>query len=99
MQVDLFRVEHGEGLSMPCIHLRNRRAAGNPMTRFVCQRHLEILLYNRAADGGSSGAIWKILNVSGLGSTALCCSKKAVTDEILTDAEYTQIMTVFKLRM
>ena len=55
----------------------------------------EILLFNRD-DGGSSGAIWKVLNVSGLGSTALNCARKPVTDGLLTEAEFGQIMTVFK---
>ena len=55
----------------------------------------EILLFNRG-DCGSSGAIWKVLNVAGLGSTSLCCSKKAVSDGVLLAAEFAQIMTVFK---
>ena len=95
LQVTNYRVEHGAGLSVPCFTLANRRAAGAPMTRWICQRHLEILLFNRV-DGGSSGAIWKVLNVSGLSSTSLCCNKQAVTDRVVTQAEFTQIMAVFK---
>ena len=59
-------------------------------------RRSEILLFNRSADGGSSGAIWKVLNVAGLSATSLCCSRKAVTDGVITEAEFSQIMTVFK---
>ena len=77
LQIDIYRVEHGAGFSMPCIRLPNRRAAGAPMLAWVCQRHLEILLFNRV-DGGSSGAIWKALSATGMGSTALCCAKQAV---------------------
>jgi hypothetical protein len=61
----------------------------------VCQRHLEILLYNRV-DGGSTGAIWKALSATGMGSTALLCNKQAVTDGVVLAAEFEQIMRVFK---
>ena len=97
LAVNYFRVEHGSGFSMPRITLANRRAGGAVprMVHWVCQRHLEILLYGRV-DGGSSGAIWKILNVSALGSTSLCCARKAVDDGSITDEEFTEIMAAFK---
>ena len=79
LHVDIYRVDHRDGFSMPRITLANRRAAGAPTLHWICQRHLEILLMNRT-DGGSSGAIWKALSASGLGSTSLCCAKQAVTD-------------------
>ena len=47
LQVTVYRVEHGEGLSMPCISLANRRAAGSPLTRWICQRHLYAPLQHR----------------------------------------------------
>ena len=37
-----------------------------------------------------------MLNASGLGSTSLCCSRKAVTDGVLEEAEFSQIMSIFK---
>lgn len=40
--------------------------------------------------------MWKALSQSGLGSTSLCCSKKAVTDGIITEEEFAQIMREFK---
>ena len=40
------------------------------------QRHLEIVLFNRH-DGGSSGAIWKALNNSGLNATSLSLESAA----------------------
>ena len=95
LQIDIYRVEHDPGISMPCIRLPNRRAAGAPMLAWVCQRHLEILLFNRV-DGGSSGAIWKALSATGMGSTALCCAKQAVSDGYLLQSEFDQIMSVFK---
>ena len=74
VHIDLFRVEmpgDAPGFTLPRLQLRDRRAAGQPMLHWVFQRHLESTLYGRGADGGTSGAIWKILNSTGLGSTAL----------------------------
>ena len=45
--VERFRVEHGEGFTMPVVSLTDRRAAGNRLVRFVFQRHLETVLYGR----------------------------------------------------
>jgi hypothetical protein len=97
LAIDIFHVEHGAGLAMPRITLQNRRAGGAVprMLHWVCQRHLEILLFRRT-DGGSSGAIWKLLSASGLGSTSLCCSRKAVSDGVITEDEFKQIMSSFK---
>ena len=97
LSVDTIRVDRGtEGFSFPCISILNRRAGGAPrLLRWVYQRHLEILLFRRT-DGGSSGAIWKTLNMSGLQSTSLCCSRKVVDDGHLLEAEFQQIMQVFK---
>ena len=97
LSVDIYRVEYGTGFSFPRIALLNRRSGGAyPRTLYwICQRHLEALLFGRS-DGGSSGAIWKILNISGLGATSLCCTRKAVQDGHITEAEYLQIMSVYK---
>ena len=97
VQIETFRVEHGDGFSMPCIVLQNRRAGGNipRMLRWVCSRHLEMLLYSRF-DGGSTGAVWKALNQCGLDATSLCCNKKSVAEGLITQAEFSQIMTAFK---
>jgi len=97
LTIEIFRVEHGGGFSMPRITLANRRAGGAVprMVHWICQRHLEILLFGRV-DGGSSGAIWKILNISALGSTSLGCTRKTVDEETITEAEFTQIMAAFK---
>ena len=67
------------------------------MLRWVCQRHLEMLLFSRF-DGGSTGAVWKALNLSGLDSTSLCCNKKAVSEGLVTQAELAQILTASHLK-
>ena len=46
--VERYRVEHGEGFTMPVVSLTDRRAAGNRIVRFVFQRHLETVLYGRS---------------------------------------------------
>ena len=84
--VECFRVEHGEGFTMPVVSLTDRRAAGNRLVRFVFQRHLETVLYGRSE--GSSGPIWKVMNTAGIGSTTLAVNKAAVAAGTITDAEY-----------
>ena len=61
LTIEIFRVEHGGGFSMPRITLANRRAGGAVprMVHWICQRHLETLLYGRV-DGGSSGAMFNV---------------------------------------
>ena len=92
--VERFRVEHGEGFTMPVVSLTDRRAAGNRLVRFVFQRHLETVLYGRSE--GSSGPIWKAMNTAGIGSTTLVVNKSAVTAGTITEAEYTALLDAFK---
>ena len=94
LQIDCFRVEAGDGFSMPCVSLHDRRAGGHPLVRFIFQRHLETVLYGRTE--GSTGPIWKILNTSGLGATALSVNKAAVASSILTQPEYDALIATFK---
>ena len=49
-----FRIERGDGYTMPCVTLADRRSAARPVLRWVFQRHLEIALFSRT-DGGSTG--------------------------------------------
>jgi hypothetical protein len=67
--IERYRVELGEGFTMPVVSLTDRRAAGNRLVRFVFQRHLETVLYGRSE--GSSGPIWKVMNQAGIGATTL----------------------------
>ena len=92
--VERFRVEHGDGFTMPVVSLTDRRAAGNRLVRFVFQRHLETVLYGRSE--GSSGPIWKVMNAAGIGSTTMAVNKAAVTAGTITDAEYAALMDAFK---
>ena len=95
LEVNRFRVEAGDrGFSMPCVTLRNRRAGGQPMVRWLYQRHLEMILYGRTE--GSSGPIWKILSSTGMGVTALAINKAAVSAGHLTQTEFDTLMRVFK---
>ena len=93
VHIDLFRVEmpgDAPGFTLPRLQLRDRRAAGQPMLHWVFQRHLESTLYGRGADGGTSGAIWKILNSTGLGSTALQVNGAAIQMGQVTQQEYNE---------
>ena len=74
LQVARFRVEAGDSLSLPCVTLRDRRAGGQPLVRFLYQRHLETVL-----DRWLVGPDLKLLSRSGLGATALAVNKAAVT--------------------
>ena len=97
---ELLRVERqcSDGdFTMPRLRLKDRRARGEPVLTWVFQRHLESALYNRAADGGSSGAIWKLLNKCGLGSAALNVNGAAVAMNQVTQEEYNEIIAHFKL--
>ena len=96
-----FRVDmpNGEGFTLPRLQLRDRRAAGHPQLHWVYQRHLESILYNRASDGGTTGAIWKILNATGLGSTALHVNGSAIALGQVTQPEYDEMMARFKLSL
>jgi hypothetical protein len=94
VQIDTIRVAHGSGFSMPCVNLRDRRAGGQPIVRFLFQRHLESVLYGRSE--GSSGPIWKLLNATGMGATALQVSKVSVTKSLLTQPEFDQLLVTFK---
>ena len=97
--VHYFRVSRyngDDGFSLPRIRLRERRAAGARPLYWVMQRHLECVLYNRASDGGSSGAVWKLLNQSGLGSTALQVNAAAMKAGYVLQEEYDMVINLFK---
>ena len=74
--VEHYRVEHGEGFTMPVVSLTDRRAAGNRLVRFVFQRYLETVLYASKASTAvrrshisvmSSWWVSDDINASGLG--------------------------------
>ena len=92
--IERYRVEHGDGFTMPVVSLTDRRAAGNRLVRWVFQRHLETVLYGRSE--GSSGPIWKVMNQAGIGATTLAICKANVVSGLITDAEYNALLDVFK---
>jgi hypothetical protein len=94
LPVTYYRVESNGGFSMPCVAAEDRRAAGHPIVRFIFQRHLETVLYGRTE--GSSSPLWKILNATGMGSTALSVSKQSVTASLISQPQYQQLLAVFK---
>ena len=57
---------------------------------------LEQVLYKRSAGGGSSGAIWKLLNQMGMGSTSLGINGAAVELGQVTQHEYDEIINRFR---
>lgn len=95
LNVTNFRIDARQ-YTMPRIDLHDRRGGGQPrLIRWVFQRHLEMVLYNRS-DGGSTGAIWKLLNSAGLGRTTLVVNKAAVHGATITQDEYTACLAAFK---
>ena len=72
--VDWFHVDTADvegGFAMPRLRLHDRRGEGRPQRlAWVFQRHLEMLLFHRF-EGGTSGAVHKLLGRTGLGRTAL----------------------------
>ena len=95
LNVTNFRID-ARLYTMPRIDLHDRRSGGQPrLIRWVFQRHLEMVLYNRS-DGGSTGAIWKLLNAAGLGRTTLSINKAAVQTQLITQEELTACLAAFK---
>jgi len=94
INIDNVRIASCE-FTMPRIQVRDRRSAGRPLVWYVFQRHLERILYGRD-DGGSTGPIWKLLNASGMGSTALSVNAHSVGSNQVTRAEYDAILDCFK---
>ena len=97
VHVDYFRIElpDRDGYTFPVVALRDRRSASQPNLRWVFQRHFEWILYKRT-DGGSTGVIWKLLNTSGLGRTALAVDKAAVTVGHVLPGEFQSLLSAFK---
>ena len=94
---DMVRVEGvlDGGFSIPRISLRERRPGHPTMLRWCLQRHVESILYSRF-DGGSTGALWRILNETGLSRTSLTCNNASVQMGILTSAEQAEILSLFR---
>ena len=66
----LVQPEGGIGLTVPRFRIPDGRSTRQAQVTWLPQRYLEMLLFYRT-DGGSSGAVNKLLNKVGLGSTAI----------------------------
>ena len=78
----LVQPDRGIGVTVPKFTLPDGRHARRPMVTYVPQRFVEIVLFART-DGGSSGAVYKILGKNGLASTAWTINAAAVhTNEV-----------------
>ena len=72
----------GIGVTVPKFTLPDGRHARRPMVTYVPQRFVEIVLFARL-DGGSSGAVYKILGKNGLSPTAWTINAAAIhNDEV-----------------
>ena len=82
-------------ISVPRFTLPNGRSARRVNVTYVPQKYLEMVLFNRT-DGGSSGAIYKILGRTGQDKTAWLINKAAVQSNELSQAHADFIMQTFK---
>ena len=92
----LVQPEHGCGLTVPRFTLPDGRSARQAQVTWVPQRYLEMLLFFRSTDGGSSGAVNKLLNKVGLGPTAWVINKAAVTNEEISEAHADFVISTFR---
>ena len=91
----LVQPEGGTSLTVPRFTLADGRSARRANVTYVPQRYLEMLLFHRT-DGGSSGAVYKILNQNGLGATSWVTNTAAVTKDELSQAHVDFIQNKFK---
>ena len=101
LPVDWFHVGTADvegGFSMPRVRLRRRPAGSRAkavMVSWVYQRHLEMLLFHRF-EGGTSGAVHKLLQRTGLGSSAFHVTRQSADDGEVTEGEFAALLDVFK---
>ena len=91
----LVQPESGIGLTVPRFTLPDGRSARQAQVTWVPQRYLEMLLFYRT-DGGSSGAVNKLLNKVGLGPTAWVINAAAVTNAEISQAHADFVIFTFK---
>ena len=91
----LVQPESGIGLTVPRFTLPDGRSAHQAQVTWVPQRYLEMLLFTRT-DGGSSGAVYKLLNKVGLGSTAWVINAAAVTNAEISQAHADFVIFTFR---
>ena len=92
----LVQPEYGCGLTVPRFTLPDGRSARQAQVTWVPQRYLEMLLFFRSTDGGSSGAVNKLLNKVGLGPTAWVINAAAVTNAEISQAHADFVIFTFR---
>ena len=83
------------GVTVPKFLLPDGRNARRPMVTFVPQRFLEIVLFQRY-DGGSSGAVHKIIQNAGIGGAAWTINAAAILNGELSPAHSQFIFETYK---
>jgi hypothetical protein len=91
----LVQPEGGIGLTVPRFTIPDGRSARQAQVTWLPQRYLEMLLFYRT-DGGSSGAVNKLLNKVGLGPTAWVINAAAVTNEEISRAHADFVISTFR---
>ena len=91
----LVQPEGGTDLTVPRFTLPDGRSASQAQVTWLPQRYVEMVLFNRT-DGGSSGAVYKLLGKVGLGSTAWLINAAAVTNAELSQVHADFILATFK---
>ena len=92
----LVQPEGGTGLTVPRFTIPDGRSASQAQVTWVPQKYVEMVLFNRGTDGGSSGAVYKLLGKVGLGSTAWLINAAAVTNAELSQAHADFVLATFK---
>ena len=87
--------EGGIGLTVPRFRIPDGRSARQAQVTWLPQRYLEMLLFYRT-DGGSSGAVNKLLNKVGLGPTAWVINAAAVANEEISQAHADFVISTFR---
>ena len=87
--------ENGVGLTVPRFTIPDGRSARQARVTWLPQRYLEMLLFYRT-DGGSSGAVNKLLNKVGLGPTAWVINAAAVTNEEISQEHADFVISMFR---
>ena len=87
--------EGTDGITLPKFLLPDGRSPRRPLVTYVPQRFLEIVLFQRY-DGGSSGAVHKIIGLSGLGATAWTINAAAVLEGEISQAHSQFIFDKYK---
>ena len=83
------------GITLPKFLLPDGRNSRRPLVTYIPQRFLEIVLFNRY-EGGSSGAVYKIINLNGLGTTSWKIDAASVLNGELTQVHSQFIFDRYK---